>query len=262
MEETIKLKNIINNDYLLDINNIEKNAESTDGNVYIIDNKYVMKIYDNITKVDSMTKLHIYLKSKCMNIPNIVLTKDNKEYVSLGDKYIVLYTFLDGKKIGTWFKEDNEIIKGVAKELRKIHDLTANNNIFNLKEVPFKVDESLKRKSILHFDPTKDNIFYNDKKIGFIDFDDAKYGPSIVDLAIICSLLFITKKDGIELDKIKLFINEYYNGNVDMKEVKYLKEISLLWINYIIDNNEFDTSTNESFENKRKLIDEKLNLIY
>ena len=260
MEEIIKLRSIIKNNYLLDINNIEKNEESTDGNVYIIDNKYVMKIYDNIIKVNSMTKLHIYLNSKGINIPNVVLTKDNEEYVSLDNKYIVLYTFLDGEKIGKWFKEDNEIIKSIAKEFRKMHDLTTNDNIFTLKEVPFKVDESLKRKSILHFDPTKDNIFYNNKEIGFIDFDDAKYGPSVVDVAIICSLLFITKKDGLELDKIKLFIDEYYDNSIDIEEIKYLKEISLSWVNYIINNHDFDTSTNESFENKRKLIDEELNI--
>lgn len=261
MEEIIKLKSIINDNYLLDINHIEKNEESTDGNVYIMDNKYVMKIYSSINEVNSMTKLHIYLKSKGINIPDVVLTKDNKEYVSLDDKYIVLYTFLEGEKIGKWFKEDNEIIKSIAKELRKIHDLTTNDNIFGLKEIPFKVNESLKRKSILHFDLTKDNIFYNDKKIGFIDFDDAKYGPSVVDVAIICSLLFITKKDGLELDKIKLFINEYYDNNIDKEETKYIKEIALSWVEYITDNNDFDTSTNESFENKRILIEKELNVI-
>lgn len=261
MEEIIKFKKIINDNYLLDINNIEKNEESTDGNVYIIDNKYVMKIYQNINKVNAMTKLHIYLKNNGMNVPNIVLTKDNKEYIALDDEYIVLYTFLNGEKIGKWFKEDSKIIKNIAKELRKMHDLTTNDNIFNLKELPFKVNESLKRKSVLHFDLTKDNIFYDDNEIGFIDFDDAKYGPSVADVAIICSLLFITKKDGLELDKIKLFINEYYENNIDKEEVKYIKEIALSWIKYIIDNHDFDTSTNESFENKRILIEKELNVI-
>ena len=260
MDNLIELKNIINSNYLIDIGNIEKSEESTDGNVYIMDNKYVMKIYHNINKVNTMTKLHRYLKSKGMNIPNIVLTKDNKEYILLNDKYIVLYTFLNGKKIGKWFKEDNEIIKSIARELRKLHDITTDDNIFNLEEVPFKVDESLTRKSIIHFDLTKDNIFYNNIKIEFIDFDDAKYGPSVVDIAIICSLLFITKKDGLELDKIKLFINEYYK-NIDKEEIKYIKEIALSWIKYITDNNEFDTSTNESFENKRKLIEEELDVM-
>lgn len=259
MENIINLKKIISNNYSIDINSIEKNEESTDGNVYIMDNKYVMKIYNDISKVESMTKLHAFLQNNGMNIPNVVLTKDNKEYVLLDDKYIVLYTFLNGKKIGKWFKEDNEIIKHIARELKKMHDLTTNDNIFNLKEVPFKLAESLTRKSVLHFDLTKDNIFYNNGKIEFIDFDDAKYGPSVVDVAIICSLLFITKKDGLELDKVTLFINEYYN-DTDKGEIKYIKEIALSWIKYILDNNEFDTSTNESFENKRKLIEEELDV--
>ena len=75
MENIINLKKIIINNYLVNINTIEKNEESTDGNVYIIDNKYVMKIYDDISKVEALTKLHTFLKNKGMNVPNIVLTK-------------------------------------------------------------------------------------------------------------------------------------------------------------------------------------------
>ena len=47
--------------------------------------------------------------------------------------------------------------------------------------------------SILHFDVTKNNIFYNDGKIYFIDFDDAKYEPVICDVAIAITNLFISK---------------------------------------------------------------------
>lgn len=261
MKEITRIKSIINDNYLIDIENIEKNEESTDGNVYIIDNKYVIKIYESINKVNAMTKLHTYLKNNGVNIPSIIKTESNEDYIDLDNKYIVLYTFLNGEKIGKWFKEDNEIIKTIAKELRKIHDLTTGDNIFNLNDVPFQINDSLKRKSILHFDLTKDNIFSENRKIGFIDFDDAKYGPSVVDVAIICSLLFITKKDGVELDKIKLFINTYYENSIDNEEIKYIKEIALAWVKYIMNNNEFDTSTNESFENKRKLIEDELNVL-
>ncbi len=50
-------------------------------------------------------------------------------------------------------------------------------------------------------------------------------------------------------------------NNIDKEEVKYIKEIALSWIKYIIDNHDFDTSTNESFENKRNLIEKELNVI-
>ena len=115
MENIINLKEIINNNYPVDVNDIEKNEESTDGNVYIMDNKYVMKIYDDISKAETMTKLHTFLKSKNINVPNIVLTTNNKEYFSLDNKYIVLYTFLNGKKIDKWFKDDVEVIKSIAR---------------------------------------------------------------------------------------------------------------------------------------------------
>mgnify|MGYP003308183202 CR=1 FL=1 len=54
------------------------------------------------------------------------------------------------------------------------------------------MDKTL-RKSILHFDLTKGNVFYNNK-IEFIDFDDAKYGNSIYDVTILIGFLFISKK--------------------------------------------------------------------
>ena len=141
MKEITRIKSIINDNYLIDIENIEKNEESTDGNVYIIDNKYVIKIYESINKVNAMTKLHTYLKNNGVNIPSIIKTESNEDYIDLDNKYIVLYTFLNGEKIGKWFKEDNEIIKTIAKELRKIHDLTTGDNIFNLNDVPFQIKE-------------------------------------------------------------------------------------------------------------------------
>ena len=57
------------------------------------------------------------------------------------------------------------------KEVRKLHDLTSNNN-FNFKAIDFA--NNLNRKSTLHFDLTKKNIIINNDKIGLIDFDDAK----------------------------------------------------------------------------------------
>ena len=142
-----------------------------------------------------------------------------------------------------------------------MHDKTEGTNMFNLKEVPFKIDKALTRCSMLHFDLTKVNIFYNDKndKIGIIDFDDAKYGPSVVDVAICCSLLFISKSKGIDTDGINTFINEYYS-NDNKNEIMFIKEIALEWTKYILNNNQFDTSTNESFKLKKELIEKELSI--
>ena len=146
------------------------------------------------------------------------------------------------------------MIKDIAIQIRYLHTLTSNNNEYNLKEIPF-CKNNTSRKSLLHFDLTKNNIFFNKEieKTGFIDFDDAKYGPSICDVAITICLLFKSKKRGINTEGIKLFIDSYYNDDINLKEkeIKYIKEYVINWVDYILNENEFDTSLRESFEFKK-----------
>lgn len=249
----------INNYYnIMPIEKIEKSQESTDGNVYIIytkNEKYVAKVYDNLQHTICMKNLYSFLISKNFNVPKII---ENK-YIKIENKYLILYSFLKGKSIKE-IKDSNlmdkNVISNIAKELKKMHDESENYYDKNLQIVPFKTYNAIERKSILHFDLTKQNIFYNHQNVEFIDFDDAKYGPSIIDVSILISNLFISKKMGIELENIKLFIDEYYGKETKLKELEkaYIAEITNTWIDYILSNNVFDTSTRESFDIKKKLI--------
>ncbi|MBQ9072445.1 MAG: phosphotransferase [Bacilli bacterium] len=264
MEEFLKkLVKIISDNYLIEITKIEKNVESSVGNVYIIysnTTKFVVKIYDDLNHTKSMIQLHSELSDK-FYIPKIMQSKNNTHYVEiLTSKYIVLYSFLEGIQIGKKFdKLNEEIIKKIALELRKLHEFSSNINKYKLKEVPFLKSCDIERKSLLHFDLTKGNIFYDENKIGFIDFDDAKYGPSVCDVAILIALLFFSKKRGVDNNSINLFIDTYYGKdlNLKMQETKYIKEIALNWINFTLKNNDFNPSTTESFEVKKKLIEKK-----
>lgn len=261
IEELVK---IVSDNYLIKITKLEKNEESTVGNVYIIysnNEKFVAKIYDDLNHTKSMIKLHFDLSNK-FHIPKILQTKNNTGYVKLLDsKYIVLYSFLDGTQLGRKFdKLSEDGIKKIALELRKLHELTRDKNKYNLKEVPFIKSGDIERKSLLHFDLTKGNIFYNKGKIGFIDFDDAKYGPSVCDVAILVALLFFSKKRGVDKKGLNVFIDAYYSKDISLKfqEIKYIKEIAIKWVNYTLKHNEFNPSTTESFEVKKKLIEENL----
>ena len=256
------LKEILHKNYLLNIINIDKNSESTVGNVYIVytnNNKYVLKIYDDIKHTKSMILLHQNLSNK-FNIPKIILTKDNRGYIEIDNKYIVLYSFLKGIQVGKLDKLTDDIIKQIAIELRELHDSTQNTNKYNLKEIPFYNEYDLERKSLLHFDLTKGNIFYNKDKIEFIDFDDAKYGYSVFDVSILIALFFFSKKRGVDKTNLNLFLDSYYKNDLDLKskEVKYIKEIALNWIDNVLRANEFHSSLKESFEVKKKLIEENL----
>lgn len=259
MEE---IKKTLAQNYKIETDSIEKNEDSTDGNVYIVKNKFVVKIYDDLNHVKSMIKIHNLLDENKINAPKIIVNKFGDGYSELLDnKYIVVYTFIDGQPI-TWDKNtgrlNEDTIKSIANILKKIHSITRNMEL-PLQRVEF--EKSSEDCSLLHFDLTKNNIFINSKKeITVIDFDDAKYGNSICDIAIFISNLFFSKTRGVDLDGMKIFLNEYYNNdekNISSKKTE-IKEYAINWINYILDGNEFDTSTNESFEVRKDLIQKYL----
>ncbi len=111
---------------------------------------------------------------------------------------------------------------------------------------------------MLHFDLTRNNIFINTEqdKIGFIDLDDAKFGASVCDVAILIANLFFSKSRGTNLEGMRKFIDAYYENDLEIKsvEVPRIKELALMWIDYVLNGNEFDASTTESFEARKRLI--------
>ncbi len=114
---------------------------------------------------------------------------------------------------------------------------------------------------MVHFDLTRNNIFrLNNGQIGFIDFDDAKYGDSVCDIAILIANLFFSKTRGVDKIGMNKFIEEYYKDEVNLKkeEIPLIKEYALCWIDYVLNGNEFDTSTTESLEIRKKLINDNM----
>ena len=246
---------IVKSKYCIDVDSVEKSEESTDGNVYIISDKtakkFVIKIYDNEKHAECMTKLYTYLEKRKINAPYIINNSDGYSITKYEDKYIVCYSFVKGEKL-KYVDFSKERIENVAKYLRKLHKIKV--NTFQLSEVPFKINSN--RQSVLHFDITKHNIFANDDKICFIDFDDAKFGPSVCDVAIAITNLFISKATGIDEVGMELFINEYYGGDEELKEkeLPIIKKAALEWLQSIIDNPNFDTSTRAGLQNKMSIL--------
>lgn len=259
MEE---LKKILAQNYKIETDSIEKNEDSTDGNVYMVKDKFVVKIYDDLNHVKSMIKIHNLLDANKISAPKVIINKFGNGYSELLDnKYIVVYTFIKGNPI-EWDKNtrrlNEDIIKSIANILKKIHNVTRNIEL-PLQRVKF--DQSNENCSLLHFDLTKNNIFINNKKeITIIDFDDAKYGNSICDIAIFIANLFFSKTRGVDLVGMNVFLNEYYNNDekIISSKITEIKKYAINWIDYILNGNEFDTSTTESFEIRRKLIQKYL----
>lgn len=211
-----------------------------------------------------MVGIHSLLIDNQISIPEIVCTEDKQKFAELdNNNYMVIYSFIEGEQIGwssKYCKLEKSIIKEIANILKKIHTVTYNENTFKVPNVPYIDKNTELHKSLLHFDLTKNNIFINENNIGIIDFDDAKFGPSICDISILIANLFFSKTYGVDLEGVNTFIEEYYHDEPDRKEkeVPLIKEYAIKWIDYILNGNEFDTSTTESFITKRELISNNL----
>lgn len=270
IKEGIILKNIkesLEKEYNLCINNVKKNDESTDGNVYMIYTtdkvKYVVKIYKDLIHTKNMINLHKLLIENGLNVPKIIETTQNENYIKIiNDNYLVVYSYMEGEPVGwssKYSKLSNSMIENIATTINKLHTIT-NNNKFKFKDVPYINNNKDLYESVLHFDLTRNNIFFESGNVEVIDFDDAKYGPSICDISIIIANLFFSKSYGVDLEGVNSFINKYYENNPERKEKErpLIKKYAIEWIDYILDGNEFDTSTTESFGIKRELIKNNL----
>lgn len=254
--DLIEINKILQGNYNLKNIIVQKNLESTEGNVYNIttsDNKYILKIYRDIKHVDNMKNLYEMLK-KDFYIPQIIKNNNRELYTAYNEYYFIIYSYLEGNQLSNYENIPNEISIIFANELRQFHNKTEKMNNINLKNIDF-CSKTL-RTSLLHFDLTRGNIFYNKGQIGFIDFDDAKYGQSIIDISIAIINLYCSKLRGVDLEGIKTFITEYYKDDYELKkeEIYLISEIAIKWVDHILNNNEFECSTKESLQIKKKLI--------
>ena len=67
-----ELEKILIDKYNLEVAQVQKNLQSTTGNVYIADNKYVIKIYKDIEHTKSMVKLHKILEQNKLYVPKVI----------------------------------------------------------------------------------------------------------------------------------------------------------------------------------------------
>jgi len=248
---------VLKNSYCIDVESVEKSEESTDGNVYIVTEansgtRYALKVYVELQQADTMAELHTYLNGIKLEAPRVIKGKDKNVISHFCNsnnekRYVICYSFADGEKLGN-LELTNEKIIAISKYLRRLHSITQNE--LGLKSVPFEIESN--RQSVLHFDITKHNIFFDDEKICFIDFDDAKFGPSVCDIAIALTNLFISKSSGVDIEGMKLFIDSYYGDDDKTKqeELTLVKRAALCWLKSIINNPNFDTSTRSGLENK------------
>ena len=97
--KNIDLFKILQNNYNIQIIDIEKISESSTGNVYFIntiDSKYIVKVYSNYEHTQSMINLYNFLNENNFYVPKIIQTKNKEYYKKYNDTYVVMYSFLEG----------------------------------------------------------------------------------------------------------------------------------------------------------------------
>ena len=174
------IKNSLEKNYFNEDINIEKNEESSDGNVYMIETrqeKFIVKLYKTLKHTINMINIYSTLNRNEINVPKIITTKNNEKYYKIDDaNYLVMYSFVDGEPIGwseKYKKLDSETIKRIAYTIKKIHNVKID-FLDKLEGVKYAEKDLVGKDSLLHFDLTRNNIFINNGEISIIDFDDAK----------------------------------------------------------------------------------------
>lgn len=75
----VYMENLIKEKYLLNELRIEKNKDSTDGNVYMIfsdKGKFILKIYNSLKHTKSMIQLHTHLCGDGFSVPKIIFNNE------------------------------------------------------------------------------------------------------------------------------------------------------------------------------------------
>ena len=84
------------------------------------------------------------------------------------------------------------------------------------------------------------------------DFDDAKVGPALCDVAIALTNLFISRKNGTDINGMNIFLDAYYKNNIEQRQVEepIIKNIATEWLKYTLKNPKLDKKTIDGLENK------------
>jgi len=208
------------------VKSIKPTKDGITHSVFILDDKYILKIFHNSSKQTIKEELKLLQKIKHLKV-----SKVKYKIYKIKNDFALLYKKCDGKSLT---KIKNKHIKQIARFLKQFHKNTkkqssSNKKLFtkkNLKSLinqtknkKFKkifnsIDIKLKNDGVIHGDIFKDNaIFKKDKLSCVIDFCEACKGDFLFDLAVVA--LSWCKND----KQIKLLLKSYGTSK-ELKEFK------------------------------------------
>ena len=242
-----------------DLKTLEETSSGISHTVYILDNEYILKIYEDETtpfNIDAEVELLNYSKKLC--VPKII-----KDDIFIKGKRGVVFTKGEGESLVEFVYQTH--LEQIANFLKSFHTLTkgkTHKNISSfgksdLKELINKTrnkkfeDEfnslniELKNDGVIHGDLFLDNAtFCKDKLTCVFDFSDACEGDFIFDLAVVALSWCSSKED------IKILLNSYDKSLKFENFIPYLRYASLYYcVRRELANKDYD---NIVFEKKFK----------
>lgn len=203
--------------------------------VYILDNRYILKLFEKSTK-ESLDE-ELKLLNLCKELP---ISKIEKEPFILKGKPALIYKKCEGSIL-----EQSTIsaIEQIGKFLKDFHTLTkdlksSNEELFTKQRVQKLIDESgydtfqkifdsikieLKDEGIIHGDLFIDNAMFKEGKLSCVfDFNEACTGDFIFDLAV-TAISFC--KD----DKEYKILLKAYGSEINLEEFKEYIKYAMLY---------------------------------
>lgn len=230
--------------------NIEKITPTTNGisdSVFILDDKYILKIFETASKKEIENELELISFCSSLKVPKVL-----SEIVLIQDKYALIYEKSKGKslekiskndifEIGFFLKEFHKITKNKSStnpqlfskdELYKLIEKTNHKPFFELFD---KLDIKFKNDGIIHGDLFCDNATFFEEKLSCVfDFIQSCNGDFLFDLAVV-ALSWCKNKEEI------LYLLDSYQTTISYEIfLPYLKYAGLYYsVTRFLENKDF-----------------------
>jgi homoserine kinase type II len=220
--------------------NLTETADGVNHSVYLLDDKYVLKLLENtyLETIKNEQKLLIY--STKLYVPQIIDIYEKEQY------YMVFYTQIRGKSI---YQPKTEHIKQIALFLKSFHSISKNINSLNekiytndylqkaiqkanhptLSEYFDTIQCELKNDGTIHGDLFCDNAkFVDDNLSGVYDFMEACEGDFIFELAVV-TIAWCFEDTILNKEKVHILLKTY---GLDLSFDKFKEYIKFALLYY------------------------------
>ncbi len=207
--------------------------------VYLLDDSYVLKIFENATARDLKNEIEIL--TVCKNLP---VAKVKRDIFFIKNKPCLIYEKANGVNIKNPTKEQ---IAEIGLFLKEFHSLTKNiktkNLLYTKKEagslvVKSKNAELLQAFNALNIDDTPncvihgdlfmDNVSFNGNKLECVyDFIECSGGHNLIDLG--CVLIWCIDYNGLNLELANALFNAYEYSESLAKIIEYAKFVLIYY---------------------------------